>query len=114
LVHLNEFGVLPSEREIVGCSEADEWLSRLRDCLSAEDASQRRDCVRRWSLKVPLPDAYTHMVSSERLKWSLVAYVLGAYDCGELEDARVRNQVLAWLEGVQPFLGETLRVPRLV
>jgi hypothetical protein len=74
---LNEFGVMPNEREILGCSEADEWLSRLRDCLSVEDASQRQDCVRQWSLRVPLPDSYTHMVSSERLKWSLVEYVLG-------------------------------------
>ena len=111
---LNEFGVMPNEREILGCSEADEWLSRLRDCLSVEDASQRQDCVRQWSLRVPLPDSYTHMVSSERLKWSLVEYVLGLHYRVELEDAHMLRQVLAWLEGAQPFLGEKLRVPRLL
>jgi len=111
---LNEFGVLPSERAVLGCAEADEWLSRLRDCLALEDASQRRDCIRQWSLKVSLPDSYTHMVSSERLKWSLVEYVLGLHAQGALEDEGARQQVLAWLEGVQPFLGETLRVPRLL
>lgn len=57
---------------------------------------------------------YTHMVSSERLKWSLAEYVLGLHAQGALEDAGARQQVLAWLEGVQPFLGETLRVPRLL
>lgn len=111
---LNEFGVLPSERAVLGCAEADEWLSRLRDCLALEDASQRRDCIRQWSLKVSLPDSYTHMVSSERLKWSLAEYVLGLHAQGALEDEGARQQVLAWLEGVQPFLGETLRVPRLL
>jgi hypothetical protein len=111
---LNEFGVLPSERAVLGCAEADEWLSRLRDCLALEDASQRRDCIRQWSLKISLPDSYTHMVSSERLKWSLVEYVLGLHAQGALEDECARQQVLAWLEGVQPFLGETLHVPRLL
>jgi len=111
---LNEFGVLPSERAVLGCTEADEWLSRLRDCLALEDASQRRDCIRQWSLKVSLPDTYAFMEFSERLKWSLVEYVLGLHAQGALEDAGARQQVLAWLEGVQPFLGETLRVPRLL
>jgi hypothetical protein len=54
------------------------------------------------------------MVSSERLKWSLAEYVLGLHAQGALEDESARQQVLAWLEGVQPFLGETLRVPRLL
>ena len=111
---LNEFGVLPSERAVLGCTEADEWLSRLRDCLALEDASQRRDCIRQWSLKVSLPDTYAFMEFSERLKWSLVEYVLGLHAQGALEDEGTRQQVLAWLEGVQPFLGETLRVPCLV
>jgi hypothetical protein len=111
---LNEFGVLPSERAVLGCTEADEWLSRLRDCLALEDASQRRDCIRQWSLKVPLPDTYAFTEFSERLKWSLVEYVLGLHAQGALEDAGARQQVLAWLNGVQPFLGETLRVPRVV
>jgi len=111
---LNEFGVLPSERAVLGCTEADEWLSRLRDCLALEDASQRRDCIRQWSLKVPLPDTYAFTEFSERLKWSLVAYVLGLHAQGALEDAGARQQVLAWLNGVQPFLGETLRVPQVV
>jgi hypothetical protein len=111
---LNEFGVLPSERAVLGCTEVDEWLSRLRDCLALEDASQRRDCIRQWSLKVPLPDTYAFTEFSERLKWSLVAYVLGLHAQGALEDAGARQQVLAWLNGVQPFLGETLRVPRVV
>jgi hypothetical protein len=86
----------------------------LRDCLALEDASQRRDCIRQWSLKVPLPDTYAFTEFSERLKWSLVAYVLGLYDGGELWDEGVRSQVLAWLESAQPFLGETLRVPRVL
>jgi len=111
---LNEFGVLPSERAVLGCTEADEWLSRLRDCLALEDASQRRDCIRQWSLKVPLPDTYAFTEFSERLKWSLVEYALGLHAQGALEDAGARQQVLAWLNGVQPFLGETLRVPRVV
>jgi hypothetical protein len=111
---LNEFGVLPSERAVLGCTEADEWLSRLRDCLALEDASQRRDRIRQWSLKVPLPDTYAFTEFSERLKWSLVEYVLGLHAQGALEDAGARQQVLAWLNGVQPFLGETLRVPRVV
>ena len=70
--------------------------------------------IRQWSLKVPLPDTYAFTEFSERLKWSLVEYVLGLHAQGALEDAGARQQVLAWLNGVQPFLGETLRVPRVV
>jgi len=112
---LNEFGVLPHEKRLLAVSEADEWLSRIRDCLNIDDKTRREKCLSSLLNSFSLPDLLHKEKKSDQVKWALAEYILGLFVSGQLlEDEACLQEVKAYLDGKQPFLGICLKVPYLL
>lgn len=111
---MNEYGILPHEKRLFDISEADEWLSWIRECLSKAESTEQKECLARlFNLYLP-PEPYDKMTREEQTKFALVDYIFGLFINDQLwqELARLR-EIMAYLEGREPFLGYYLRIPRL-
>ncbi|GIV09506.1 MAG: hypothetical protein KatS3mg019_1597 [Fimbriimonadales bacterium] len=112
---LNEFGVLTHEKRLLAISEADEWLSRIRECLDINENTRCEKCLSRLLNSFSLPDLLHKEKESDQVKWTLAEYILGLFVSGQLlQDEECLQEVKAYLEGKQPFLGIYLKVPYLI
>jgi hypothetical protein len=111
---LNKFGVLPHEKPLLGITEVEERLAELRDCLSLEDPARQSECLARLFQTLSVPERWEMTSREEQAGWGLLEYAFGLFVSGQLTGNRDCQQELRdHLEGRRPFLGVSLRVPRL-
>ncbi len=111
---LNEFGVLLHEKPLLGITEVEEQLAALRDCLSMEDPARQSECLGRFFQRLTVPEPWEINSQDEQAGWGLLEYAFGLFVSGQLTGNRdCQQEMQDYLDGRYPFLGVSLRVPRL-
>ncbi len=104
---MNEYGILPHEKRLFDISEADEWLSWIRECLSKAESTEQKECLARlFNLYLP-PEPYDKMTREEQTKFALVDYIFGLFINDQLWQEALRacgRLWRAWKEE-SPFWG---------